>query len=221
MQDPAAAVLDDEEAVEQPEGHRGHGEEIEGHDHLAVILEKGQPAFARVTAATNTSQIPGRGSLGDGEAGLVKFSVDSGGSPRRILLCHATVERADLPGDPGPTAARPRPPTPAEAEARAMPADDGFGLHDHQDVGPTGPDAAQGSPEEPGRAAQGWPRPSAFEYGDLPPEGKDFERSVASTAEEDADGAEERKDEFHHQHMVVACRDAAASAAQRLHTATR
>ena len=46
VQDPAAPVLDDEKTVEQPECQCRHGEEVEGDDHLAVILEKRKPPLA-------------------------------------------------------------------------------------------------------------------------------------------------------------------------------
>jgi len=47
VQDLAASMRDDEEAVEQLEGHRRHGEEVERNDHLAVVLEKGRPPRGR------------------------------------------------------------------------------------------------------------------------------------------------------------------------------
>jgi hypothetical protein len=47
-------MLDDEKAVQQLERNRRHSEEIEGHDHLAVILKKGKPALARIAAASDT-----------------------------------------------------------------------------------------------------------------------------------------------------------------------
>ncbi len=46
MQNLAAVVLDDEEAVEQLKGHRRHSEEVERHDHFAVIRQEGQPTLA-------------------------------------------------------------------------------------------------------------------------------------------------------------------------------
>ena len=52
-----------------------------------------------------------------------------------------------------------------------------------------------------------WPRPFAFEDGDLLPEGEDFEGSIASTAEEDADG----EDEFEHELTVVTWRNVASA----------
>ena len=49
--------------------------------------------------------------------------------------------------------------------------------------------------------------------------GQDLQGSVMPIAEEDAELAEERKDEFHHEHMVLA-RWNAALAGQRRHTAS-
>ena len=185
VQDPAASVLDDEEAVQQLEGHRRHGEEVEGDDHLAMILEKRKPAFARVAAAPNPSQIAGHGPFRDDEAELLQFSVDLGGSPVRVLFGQATDQTPDLLGDLRPAAARPGSPTPVETKTGAVPADDGLGLDDDEDVGPAGPEAAEGGPEESVQGVQYWPRPLAFEHGDLLSEGEDFEGGIASTAKED------------------------------------
>ena len=81
VQDPATAMLDDEQAVEQLKRHGWHREEIESNDDLAVVLEKSQPSSARVTAAAEPSKIASDGPFGDDEAELLKFSVDLGGSP--------------------------------------------------------------------------------------------------------------------------------------------
>jgi hypothetical protein len=51
--------------------------------------------------------------------------------------------------------------------------------------------AAEGRPEESVQRVQYWPRPFAFEHGDLLSEGEDFEGGIASTAEEDSDGGNE------------------------------
>jgi hypothetical protein len=53
VQDLPASVRDDEEAVEQLEGHRRHREEVEGDNDLTVILEKRKPPLRRVATATN------------------------------------------------------------------------------------------------------------------------------------------------------------------------
>jgi hypothetical protein len=74
-------MLDDEEAVEQFECHRRHGEEVERNDHLTVILEKGKPPLPRVATAPHPSQLTSHTLFGNDEAELLKFSVDLGGSP--------------------------------------------------------------------------------------------------------------------------------------------
>jgi len=89
VQNPTPPMLDDEEAVEQLERQRWHGEEVEGNDHLAVILEESQPAPSGITAAPNSSQISGHTPFGDDEAEFLKFSVDLGGSPVSGLLISA------------------------------------------------------------------------------------------------------------------------------------
>ena len=78
VQDPPASVLDDEKAVQQFECHGWHGEEVEGSDYLAMVLEKAQPTLARVAPATNSPKIPGHTSFRDDEAELLQFSVDLG-----------------------------------------------------------------------------------------------------------------------------------------------
>jgi hypothetical protein len=50
---------------------------------------------------------------------------------------------------------------------------------------------AEGGPEEPVQGGRGWPRPFAFEHGDLLSEGEDFEGRIGSTAEEDTDHGED------------------------------
>jgi len=78
-----------------------------------------------------------------------------------------------------------------EPKAGAVPADDGLGLHDVEDVGPAGPEAAEGRPEESVQRVQYWPRRFPLEHSDLLPESEDFEGGVAPAAEEDSDGGNE------------------------------
>ena len=60
-----------------------------------------------------------------------------------------------------------------------MPPYDGLGLHDDEDVGPTGPKAAKCGPEESVQPVQRRPRPFAFEHGKLLSEGEDLESDIA------------------------------------------
>jgi len=155
-------------------------------------------------------KIPGYGAFGDDEAEFEKFSVDLGCTPAGILIRQPPDQVPDLFGDPGPTAARPGTPTPVQPKTRAVPADDGLWLHDHQDVGPTRPEAAEGGPEQPIQGVQGGPRSLVFQHRDLLSEGKNFEGGVGSTAEEDTDHGEEGEDELRHELTLVAWRNVAA-----------
>jgi hypothetical protein len=135
------AVLNHEKAVQQLERQCRHGEEVEGHDHLAVILEKRKPALARIATAPDSSQIPSHAPFADDEAEFLQFPVDSGGSPVQVFFRQPPDQATDFIGDLGPAAARPGTPTPVALETSAVPADDGVGLHDHEDVAPAGPEA--------------------------------------------------------------------------------
>src|ERR1051325_10090389 len=46
MQDPAAAMFDEEETVEQLESYCRHGKEIQSNDRLAMVLQKREPTFS-------------------------------------------------------------------------------------------------------------------------------------------------------------------------------
>jgi hypothetical protein len=56
-----------------------------------------------------------------------------------------------------------------------MPAHDGLGLDEDQDVTPAGPDAAQDGPEEPVETVYGRPWSFPLQDRDLLPEGEDLE----------------------------------------------
>jgi hypothetical protein len=199
-----------EKAVEQLEGHRRHREEAEGNHHLAVILEERQPPLARVAPALDPPKIPGDGPFRDDEAELLKFAVDIRCAPACIFFRQASDQRPGLFGDLRPTAARSGSPAPVQPKTRAVSADDGLGLHDDQDVGPTGPEAAEGGPEEPVHGVQGWPRAFPLEHGNLLSEGEDFEGGIGSTAKQDADHGENGEDEFRHRLTLVAWRHVAS-----------
>src|SRR5215831_7316534 len=92
-------MLDDEEAIEHLEEHRRHGEEVEGHNHLTVILEKSQPALARIRAAPDPARMASDTSFRDHEAELQKLSMDLRGSPSRVLVRQSAHQAADFCGD--------------------------------------------------------------------------------------------------------------------------
>jgi hypothetical protein len=64
VQDVAASVRDDEEAVQNAEGRRRHGEEVERDNRLTVVANKREPAFGWIAPALNAPQISRDGRLG-------------------------------------------------------------------------------------------------------------------------------------------------------------
>ena len=93
VQDLASSVFDDEKAVAQLKSHGRHGEEVESGDHLAVILEEGQPALAGVAPAVDTPEMPRHGPFRDDDAEFPKFSVDLGCAPACIRFRQPVDER--------------------------------------------------------------------------------------------------------------------------------
>ena len=98
---------------------------------------------------------------------------------------------------------------PVETKTGAVPSDDGLGFDDNEDVCPARPKVLQRGPEQPVKGGQRWPRSFALEHGDLLSEGKNFEGSITSTPEEDADGGQDCEDEFGHELTVVTWRNVA------------
>ena len=88
-----------------------------------------------------------------------------------------------------------------------MPADDGRGFDNDEDVGPARPTVAQGSPKDSVQPVQSWPRPFAFEHRDLLSEGQDFESSVTPTAKENSERRKECEDRVDHELNFLAWRN--------------
>ena len=107
--------------------------------------------------------------------------MNLGRSPARVVLRQAPDEHTNLFTNLRSAAARPRAPTPVEPKTSAVPADDGRGFDDDEDVGPARPPTAQDRPKEPVQRIQDWPRPFAFEHGDLLSESQNFEGGITST----------------------------------------
>ncbi len=86
--------------------------------------------------------------------------------------------------------------SPVQPESLAMPADDGFGLNDDQDLFPSRPDLRQQDPEAPiGRSDPG-SAPSLGECGELLTKGEFDDRLPTSASKEGRNTAEEDRCEF-------------------------
>ena len=77
-------MRDDKKAIEQLEGHCRHGEEVEGDDHLPVIVEKGEPPLVGIATAMDSSQITSHAAFGECEAELLQFASFDGAVPETV-----------------------------------------------------------------------------------------------------------------------------------------
>jgi len=139
VQNPAPAMLDYKEGIQQLEGQPGDSEEIEADDHLTMVSKKGEPAVGRITTAPQASQISGDRALGKLEAKLQKLPVDSRCAPARILRCHPANESANLLAHLRSPAMPPRSPAPIQTKACPMPSDHCFRFHNDQNFRPSRP----------------------------------------------------------------------------------
>ncbi len=96
MKNPESAMLDYEEAIQELEGQRGHGKEVEGHDHLMMVSEEGELMFGSIPATPQALQISGDSALGDLEAEFQKPPVALRCSPVHIFSRHAADESPNL-----------------------------------------------------------------------------------------------------------------------------
>src|ERR1035441_1735397 len=100
---------------------------------------------------------------------------------------HAEDQRADSCSISRSAATPSEPPTPVEAEAGAMPADDGLGFHDEENLRPAAPDAAQCGPKQQVKGVHLWARPFPLEDGDLLPRSEDRQCEIATATEANSD----------------------------------
>ena len=82
----APCMLDDKEAIKSAERHGRHCEDVHCDEHLAMVLQEGQPFLIGVSATNNPAQKSGHAPLGDGKAELLQFRVDFGSAPIGILV---------------------------------------------------------------------------------------------------------------------------------------
>ena len=87
-----------------------------------------------------------------------------------------------------------------------MPADDGLRFDNctEEDVGPAGPEGAEGGPEEAVARIQGWPGSFALEHGVLLPQSEDLQGGLASGTEENTECTQDGYEELDHELTVVA-----------------
>ena len=102
MEDFASTVFDDEEAIQNPESERGHGEEVHRCDDLAVIAKESSPKHACLPTRRQAPDITRDRTFRDVEAEFHKFSMNPGGAPRGIIFHHLPYEPSNFSINYGP-----------------------------------------------------------------------------------------------------------------------
>src|SRR5450631_184238 len=88
---------DDDDAIEKLEANGWHDEHVHGGDVWRVVVQKGAPSLAWRTASLD--HVFGDRRLGDLEAELEKFAVDTRRSPQRVLTVHPPDQCAKVRRD--------------------------------------------------------------------------------------------------------------------------
>jgi hypothetical protein len=91
VQDLAAAVLDDERAVQNAERQSRDGEEIERCEDFAMIVQECEPVLRLgvINVPRESLQVAGDGGLGDHKPELQQFAVNAGSTPGWVVRLHS------------------------------------------------------------------------------------------------------------------------------------
>ena len=193
VDDAPAMVGEHDEDEEHAQARGGHREEIEGDQVADMVGEERAPGLRRLGAPLRHQ--PGDGALGDVDAELQEFAMDSGRAPQGIRRGHSFLTRAAISALIGgrPTGGPAGEPGPVLAEASALPPQDGVGRHDDQSLPPAGPDSGQPDPQEAIHRAQSRPGRRSLVHGELLAQGEVLEGELAVAAAEER---EESKQTF-------------------------
>ncbi len=136
VDDVPPVVLENQQDVQHPKGRSGHSKEINRSDLAGMVAEKCSPCLRRRLASPNHGL--GNGRLGDFNAELEQFPVDTRGAPARIKALHGADQIAQLAVNRGsPGAARPTYRRSVSPKTLAMPANNGVGVQREQQGSPT------------------------------------------------------------------------------------
>ena len=94
MHDPPSVVSQNQEHVQDLKPDRRHGEEVDRHHVLDVILQECAPVLRR--RLPTAYDVLGDAGLADIDAEFEQFAVDAGRAPERILAAHPPNQMADF-----------------------------------------------------------------------------------------------------------------------------
>ena len=117
----------DEEDIENPEGRRGDGEEIDGDKVFGVVMQEDCPSLVGVLAQW---AILADGGICDTDAEFGQFGLDALAAPSGIAGPHPADEGNEFAIPRRSAASSTRCPAPEQPEGRLVPTDDGPRLND-------------------------------------------------------------------------------------------
>ena len=137
----------DDEDVKDLKSEGGDGQEVDRNHAVEVIAKEGFPV-GRMWPPRAWDHVFGNGSLGDIEAELEQFAMDSGSAPQRIGTAHLPDQFDGLrTGGLAPRSTRPAFPAPEQAEPGPVPTDDSARLNDAEAALPICPGMREPRPE--------------------------------------------------------------------------
>ncbi len=150
VQDTPTIVTDDEKTIEHAEGDRRNSKEVHRGNRFPVITEKGKPALSRLRISRCPFHPTRDRSLRDIKTEHEKLPMDARRSPRWILNDHPEDQFLNLlrrlPSPDGPPNLGDQ--LPVQTESAPVPTHHGFGCDRNEGLLPSGPESADGDPEE-------------------------------------------------------------------------
>jgi hypothetical protein len=150
MQDAPTIVTDDKKAIQYAEGDRRNSEEVHRGNRFPVIAEKGKPAPGWLRILRCPFHPTRDRSLRDIKTEHEKFTMNAWRSPRWVLNNHPEnqlpnfLRRLSSPDGPPDSGDQ----LPVQTESAPVPPHHGFGRDSNEGLLPSGPESADGDPEE-------------------------------------------------------------------------
>lgn len=162
-----SVVTQDDEDIEDVEGERRNGEEVDRDHVFHVVLQKRLPRLRGWSAFTSAQEV-GDASFRDGSTKPDELTVDSWSTSKWIYRCHSQHKISDFRTN---TAASRSPvsrfPSPKELESLPMLPYGSSWLDNNQRLSPVSPQPRKNHPKEAISVSQLWPNPRAFQDSQL------------------------------------------------------
>ena len=198
VENPAAVMGQNDEDVEDLKGEGRDGQEIDGDRTVEVIAKECLPVWRSGESRTR-AHVFGDGSLGDIEAELEQFAVDSRSAPQRIGQAHLLDQSNGAWTDSLATRfTRPAFPAPEEPESGTVPLDDSARLNQKEPDLPICPRLREPRPEGAVRRGQAQGFVATVEDQELVSQSEVFEDQIPARVEAGESNMEQHREPREH-----------------------